>query len=545
MTKPQNGLWRALPVALLTGTFAVPAAHAVVTGERDRTCANGDTYSDYYGGTYTGDPSNPFAPFRVVIPNKGWNGKLLAYARGTGSAIKVNAQKIGLDVDGNLLYDPTTQAPQLGFTPLSNALPEITPQGLVYPTNPDALEEEWVCAKKYAAVVSEYKLDFDFLQNGKLGWVVEDGVRDSGLALAQARRLLLFTQGHWPKRTIMLGRSQGSLIALRYAEERSPLVDGVITACTVGAGASRSWDSAVDLALAIDVAFSPNNSGAGGWTWGATPGDVGDVNDAVVFATDVVPVLNGWFPQTDAATAAASFARMEFARLVNRLPRDGFYPFPAPPLPPFYGPSAGDPDFSWLGATLLFATEVKADLEGKALGAVGQNLDHAYSLTPADRAYLGALGLPASVLDLWLAAMNARTIYAGSPEGAAYTAQYRDISFDRTLPPRPMLSVHTTTDGLVLPSQESALRETLDATGQASKKKMLRQVFVDSNGHCTLTQAEWRVALEAMEKRLDTGFWPGSGFFGNNNGGNTAEPDDDLRFNNTFNPGQYPQPPAP
>ncbi len=227
-----------LPVTVLTTTLAAPAAQALVVGERPRHCANGQAYTDYYGGTYTGDSNNPFAPFRVVIPTEGWNGTLLAYARGTGSAIKL-VNGVPVDVDGYPLVNPTIQAPLLGFTPLTNALPEITAKGLVLPTNPDAFEEALVCASKYAAVVSDYKPDLDFIENGKLGWVVEDGVRDIGLAVAQARRLLNLTQGRLPSRTILMGRSQGSLIALRYAEERSPLVDGVVTACTVGAGASR------------------------------------------------------------------------------------------------------------------------------------------------------------------------------------------------------------------------------------------------------------------------------------------------------------------
>jgi hypothetical protein len=142
--------------------------------------------------------------------------------------------------------------------------------------------------------------------------------------------------------------------------------------------------------------------------------------------------------------------------------------------------------------------------------------------------------------------MNKRTtLYEGSPgspQGAAYTAAYRDFTFDTRLPPRPILSVHTTTDGLVLPSQETVLRQTLDATGQLLKKQQLRQVYVEANGHCTLTQAEWTVALEAMEQRLDTGVWPGNAFFPK-----VDNPlyDQRLRFNNDFVPGPFPQPPSP
>ncbi|MCP5227942.1 hypothetical protein [Accumulibacter sp.] len=527
----------------VTAAFAMTDAQALVFGVQERRCDNGETYMDYYGGTYTGDPNNAFAPFRVVIPAKKkvngkmkvtWNGKLLAYARGTGTAMKVNASGQPLDVNGNPLTNPPTVPPLLGLTPLNNALPGITANGLTYPPNPDAFEEDLVCSRKYAAVVTDYKPDFDFLQNGKLGWVVEDGTRDIGRAILQARRLLIMTQWSWPQKTILLGRSQGSLVALRYAEEHSPLVDGVIAACTVGAGASRSWDSAVDFALAIDVAFG-NEHGFGGWPWGNEVGNVADVRDDVVFNRDVAPVLEGWFPLDDHGLPTpafrANFGRLEFVRLVTGLPLAGFYPFPPAANVPGY---AG---FNWLGSALLFATEVKADVEGRAGGAVGQNLDHAYGLSPADRLYLAQLGVPSEAIDGWLGAMNVRRNYEASPQGKAYTASYHDFSFAGRQPPHPMLAVHTTTDGLVLPSQETELRETLDATGQLAKRAQLRQTFVEANGHCALTQAEWTVAIEAMEKRLTTGVWPGNDFFPNN--GN------DLRFNNAFDAGQYPQPRLP
>ncbi|MGA8052383.1 MAG: hypothetical protein WCA12_00730, partial [Burkholderiales bacterium] len=87
---------------------------------------------------------------------------------------------------------------------------------------------------------------------------------------------------------------------------------------------------------------------------------------------------------------------------------------------------------------------------------------------------------------------------------------------------------------------ETELRETLEATGQPAKRGQLRQIFVEANGHCSLTQAEWTKALEAMELRLNTGVWPDNQFFPNNQG-KPADPTA-LRFNNSFNPGQFPQP---
>ncbi len=206
-------------------------------------------------------------------------------------------------------------------------------------------------------------------------------------------------------------------------------------------------------------------------------------------------------------------------------PRDGFYPFPIPDSPGF-------PEFNWLFTGMTFATEVRADLESKAGGAVGQNVDHVYALSAGDRAYLiNAVGLGNDTIDYWLDEMNASTVYTGSKAGRAYTRKFKDLSGKLK---RPVLTLHTTTDGLVLPSQETAYRETVAA---ARKSRKLRQVFVESNGHCAITEQEWLKALEGIEARLDTGAWPGSDFF-------TNDPAAGLRFVNGFDPGPFPQPPG-
>lgn len=100
-----------------------------------------------------------------------------------------------------------------------------------------------------------------------------------------------------------------------------------------------------------------------------------------------------------------------------------------------------------------------------------------------------------------------------------------------------MLSIHTTVDGLVLPSQETELRETLEHAGGFRKQRQLLQKYVEANGHCTLTQADWTAALVAMEHRLKTGRWSDA-FFVDFEG---ESYDERVRFVD-FDPGQFPQP---
>lgn len=88
--------------------------------------------------------------------------------------------------------------------------------------------------------------------------------------------------------------------------------------------------------------------------------------------------------------------------------------------------------------------------------------------------------------------------------------------------------MHTTGDGLVIPSHESAYRKTVEEAGRSDK---LVQVFVDAVGHCTFTPAQWLAAVAAIEYWLDTGEAPNDAFFS-----------EDIGFNNGFTPQPWPQP---
>ncbi|MHB8612133.1 MAG: hypothetical protein ACYDAL_06845 [Candidatus Dormibacteraceae bacterium] len=68
----------------------------------------------------------------------------------------------------------------------------------------------------------------------------------------------------------------------------------------------------------------------------------------------------------------------------------------------------------------------------------------------------------------------------------------------------PVLTMHTTGDGLVIPPNESAYASAVGAAGESS---FLRQTFVHRAGHCAFTEAETIAALQVLLKRLDTGGW--------------------------------------
>jgi hypothetical protein len=434
------------------------------------------------------------APFRIVVPEN-WNGTLLVYARGTGSL---------------RMLDDTGQPGKLGLTPLTNVPgvvrpligpdgPVIGPNGqpVLVPDNAPALELEQALLQKGYALASSDFGDAFLMESGLLGWVVEDGIRDTAALTVHFRKSV----GE-PHRTIFWSRSQGTLVSLASIEtgRGTRLYDGVIAGCAVGAGASRSWDSAVDFALAYDVTFG----------WLADWGTVGDVRDTLTFA-EVAPVLIQNLPNP------ANFGRFEFIRLVTGAPLAGYYG--SSPVTNF-----NDPTFGWFAANMVFATEVRADVERKARGHVGQNVDHVYSLTDAEKGYLALLGVNADGL---LAEMNARRNFTSSPQGRAYLRRFAD--FDGRIR-RPVLTIHTSVDGLVLPSHERVYRDTVGAAG---RDDLLVQVFTTAIGHCTFTSAQWLATVAAMDSWLETRVAPGVEFF-------PAA----LGFDHGFVPPPYPQPPA-
>ena len=80
------------------------------------------------------------------------------------------------------------------------------------------------------------------------------------------------------------------------------------------------------------------------------------------------------------------------------------------------------------------------------------------------------------------------------------------IVFNGNLGGKPVLTIHTTGDGLVLNQDEQAYRSVAQ---DAKDSQLLRQAFVHRAGHCTFTPAETIAALQALVSRLDTGKWTG------------------------------------
>ncbi|MCH8905697.1 MAG: hypothetical protein IH840_01300 [Candidatus Heimdallarchaeota archaeon] len=317
--------------------------------------------------------------------------------------------------------------------------------------------EDFLLSQGYALAGSRYQAD---------GWAIKEGIIDT-LSLTNFFGAKVGT----PDQVILWGFSMGSVIAFESAERYSDIYDGVISACALGAGTVRTWDSAFTLALAYDVAF--------GWPedWGTSD----NVRNDLVFNSDVFPVL---FNQV---IASSNFGFFEFMRMVSGIPFDGFYS-----------------GANFLFTDMFFLTEARGELESRAGGPIVENIGHTYTLTESDLAYLAALGVDAGSL---LQAMNARTNIVAPKNARNYVKHYAEYTGDIKTP---VLTIHTVGDGLVVVNQENAYRSTVEAAGMES---LLVQVYTDAVGHCDFNPLQLLFSISAMEFWLASGIAPSSAFF--------------------------------
>jgi hypothetical protein len=325
------------------------------------------------------------------------------------------------------------------------------------------------------------------------GWAIEDGIQD-------IKDLTVFFRANVarPDHTVLWAVSLGTIISFKSMEQFGGIYDGALCMCGVGSGATRVWDNGVVAYLAYDVVYGVPSS------WGT----VGEVRNDLDFDTEVLPAL---IPKL---TNPADFPKFEFIRLVAGTPGRGLTP---PPPPGFYP--------GWVVTDFFFLTEARAELQRRAGGPFVQNLDQNYSLTPGERAYLSALGVPGAVVDGWLAQMNARRNISAPPSARNYVKNNTDYNGKIH---HPILTMHTIIDPLVVVSNEAAYAE-LNAA--QNREELLFQTYTTGVGHCNFTGPQLLTAVSAIDLWVRTGMRPTAASF-------PAA----LGFDSTFVPPPMPQP---
>jgi pimeloyl-ACP methyl ester carboxylesterase len=317
------------------------------------------------------------------------------------------------------------------------------------------------------------------------GWALEQAIPDQIATLDMFDSLV-----GTPSRTIAWGHSLGGIITAGLLQTHPDRFDGALPMCGVVAGGVAVWNEGLDAEFVIKTLLAPTS------------------NLQLVRLTN--PGANlGLSEQilSSAQTTAAGRARVALAAAVGDLPGWFDQTLPEPAADAFAIQEANQ--FQWISQVdgpFLFA--LRAELEARARGNPSWNIGVNYAKQLAnsiDNAEVQALYQQAGLnLSDDLAALAAAPRVSADPGALNYLKDH--IVFNGDLGGKPVLTIHTTGDGLVLNSDEQAYRSVAQ---DAKDSQLLRQAFVHRAGHCTFSPAETVAAVQALVTRLDTGKWTG------------------------------------
>jgi hypothetical protein len=153
-----------------------------------------------------------------------------------------------------------------------------------------------------------------------------------------------------------------------------------------------------------------------------------------------------------------------------------------------------------------FVFALRAELEFRAGGNPSWNTRVNYRVQLAhsvDRDEVKALYAEAGLdLKADLETLNNAARIAANPAAVQYLEN--NIIFNGDIP-SPVLTLHTSGDGLVSNQNENAYAEVVKEAGD---HRLLRHKFIHRAGHCAFTPAETVTALQQLIQRLDSGVWP-------------------------------------
>ncbi|MGD0062618.1 MAG: DUF6351 family protein [Streptosporangiaceae bacterium] len=335
----------------------------------------------------------------------------------------------------------------------------------------DPVTAAWMLAHGYALAGSSY---------ASTGWAVASALPDQISTLDTFDR----TYGR-PKTTVAWGHSLGGMITAGLVQDYPSRFDAALPMCGVLSGGVATWNTALDAAFAFAKLIDPSVQ--------------------LVDITNPTANLEGAEAALTAAQAtAAGRARLALVAALADTP-GWFTPLSAEPAPTDYAAQEQNQSLWDAEVTFPFIFAFRADLEAKAGGNPSWNtgVNYASDLAKsADASEVRALYRSAGLnLGRDVQTLNTSARISADPTAVAWLT--RNIVFNGDISV-PVLTMHTTGDGLVVPENEQAYRAVVDRDGRGA---LLRQLFVARAGHCAFTPAETITAVQTLENRLSTGQW--------------------------------------
>jgi pimeloyl-ACP methyl ester carboxylesterase len=350
------------------------------------------------------------------------------------------------------------------------------------PTNPDPqaaqdagdpVTHDWLLANGYAIAGSSY---------AKSGWALQQAFQDQIAVLDVFK-----SKGYNATRTIAWGHSLGGMITAGLVQLFPNRFSAALPMCGVVAGGPGTWNQGLDSEFALATLEAPFK---------------------IVGFKSFNDVLDNYLAASAALTAAQKTpqgrARIALSAALADVPG---WVDPASPEPAATDYAAQEANqFAWdTNIDFKFAFFGRAELEARALGNFSWNtgVDYREQLSHSvDRTEVQALYKAAGLdLNKELDTLNDAPRISAAAGPKAYITKYITYNGDIDMP---VLTMHTTGDGLVEVTDENAYASVVRSTGDNS---LLRQVFVHRAGHCTFTPAETVTAFQSLVHRLDTGRW--------------------------------------
>ena len=335
----------------------------------------------------------------------------------------------------------------------------------------DPVTRAWMLGHGYALAGSSY---------ASTGWAIAQALPD------QINTLNTFGSLYGqPRTTVAWGHSLGGIITAGLLQDYPKRFDAALPMCGVLSGGVATWNTALDAEFAFQKLIDP----------------------AVQIVNITNPAANLQAAEVAGAQAQATAqgrARLALVSALGDTP-GWFTPLSREPDATDYATQEAN-QFEWGSqVTFPFVFAFRAELEARAGGNPSWNTGVNYLTDLAKSADLKevvalyrAAGLS---LTKDLLTLNSAPRVKASPNAEAYLV--KNISFNGRISV-PVLTMHTTGDGLVVPENEQAYRSAVDQAGRAN---LLRQVFVHRAGHCAFTPAETVTAVQTLENRLATGRW--------------------------------------
>lgn len=336
---------------------------------------------------------------------------------------------------------------------------------------PSPAAEQLLLDQGYALVGSTYE---------STGWAVPTAPGDQLESLDAAIAQI----GAQPDRVLAYGTSMGGLVTGRLAESAGEVIAGAMPTCGLMEGGVDLNNYQLDGSHAINELLAP------------------DADIQIEGYADLGAAFATAGALTDAVEAGQSTpegrARIALAAALFHLP----------------GTDTGDTAawqqsmYTLLTQTLGFVTPGRFDIEtatgGNATWNVGVDYGRLFQQSEdrrrvAELYRAAGLDLKADLAQLTRSADIAPD--AGSVEALDATS---GLTGELQMP---VLTMHTTVDILAPVQVEQEYAEDVRSQGDAG---LLRQTFVDREGHCVFTPAEIAAGIAVLDERVTSGHWGGA-----------------------------------